>query len=74
MALFQGFGESSLDFSLRYWTADYDNWLTISGEIAMAVNDALNEASIEIPFPQRDLHVRSLDPAVGDVVKGGSGN
>jgi potassium efflux system protein len=60
VALFKGFGESSLDFSLRYWTADYDRWLLVSSEVAMAVNDALNEAGIQIPFPQRDLHLRSV--------------
>ena len=61
MILFQGFGESSLDFSFRIWTSDFDNWLTFSSEITLEVHNALKAADIEIPFPQRDLHLRSVD-------------
>jgi small-conductance mechanosensitive channel len=31
----------------------------------MAINRALREHNIEIPFPQRDLHIRSVDPSIG---------
>ena len=58
---FVGFGESSLDFMLRFWTAKFDEWLRVSSSVAIAVNDALREAGVEIPFPQRDLHLRSVD-------------
>ncbi len=64
-ALFQAFGDSSLNFSLRFWTRNFDDWLTIQSDVTVAVNNALNEAGIEIPFPQRDLHVRSVDPSTG---------
>jgi small-conductance mechanosensitive channel len=65
MALFQGFGESSLDFLLRVWTdRDYDRTSAIRSEIALATHRSLREAGIEIPFPQRDLHVASVSPAV----------
>jgi potassium efflux system protein len=57
--LFQGFGESSLDFFLRFWTSDFENWLTIQSDATYAVHDALDAAGIEIPFPQRTLHIRS---------------
>jgi len=60
--LFLGFGDSSLDFSLRAWTDDFDNYLTIKSGLTLAVHDALYAAGIEIPFPQRDLHLRSVDP------------
>ncbi len=66
--LFKGFGDSSLDFELRFWTGNFDNWLTIKSEATFAVHDALKEAGIEIPFPQRDLHVRSVDPSVSGTV------
>ena len=60
--LFMGFGESSLDFSVRAWTDDFDQWLAIRSEMAIEIHRALSEAGIEIPFPQRDLHLRSLAP------------
>ena len=58
---FRGFGASSLDFSLRVWTGDFENWWRVSSEVTVAVSDAIKEAGIEIPFPQRDLHIRSVD-------------
>ncbi|MGE3467994.1 MAG: mechanosensitive ion channel family protein, partial [Pyrinomonadaceae bacterium] len=60
-ALFLAFGESSLDFELRAWTENSDEWVTIRSQLVVAVSNALTEAGIEIPFPQRDLHVRSRD-------------
>lgn len=59
-ALFEGFGDSSLDFILRGWTANFDAFLRIRSELRVQVHDALREAGFEIPFPQRDLHVKSL--------------
>ncbi len=57
--LFMGFGDSSLDFSLRGWTAEGEDWVRIRSELGVAVNRAFAEAGMEIPFPQRDLHLRS---------------
>jgi small-conductance mechanosensitive channel len=59
-ALFVGFGNSSLDFLLRAWTPGFDEWIQIRSDLNVAVNRALAEAGIEIPFPQRDLHLRSI--------------
>ena len=58
--VFNGFGDNSLDFLLRAWVADNDESVTIRSKIALAVNRTLNERGIEIPFPQRDLHLRSI--------------
>jgi len=65
-ALFDGFGDSSLNFRLRFWTADFDNWVNIRSEVTVAVNNAIVAAGIEIPFPQRDLHLRSVDGPAAD--------
>jgi len=59
-AFFIGFGDSSLDFRLLAWT-DIDSRLTVESELNVSINNKLDEAGIEIPFPQRDLHVRSDD-------------
>lgn len=58
---FLGFGESSLDFELRFSVMEYGEWRRIKSEIAIGIHNDLKKAQIEIPFPQRDLHVRSLD-------------
>ena len=57
--LFNDFGESSLDFELRCWTADFALWIEIRSDLRIAVEKAFREKKIEIPFPQRDLHLRS---------------
>jgi potassium-dependent mechanosensitive channel len=60
MVQFQGFGASSLDFVLRAWTGDSDNWGSIRSELSVRAYDVLNAAGIEIPFPQHDLHLRTV--------------
>jgi small-conductance mechanosensitive channel len=50
------FGDSSLDFRLRCWTL-IDDWIDVVSDLHVAVNRALKEAGVTIPFPQRDLHL-----------------
>ena len=69
-ALFQGFGHSSLDFLVRCWTPEPDMALVLRSQLALDIHRALREAGIEIPFPQRDLHLRSVDPAAGRALAG----
>ena len=58
--LFLGFGESSLDFGLRVWTRTYTHIpIVLTSELNFIIWHRLKEGGIEIPFPQRDLHVRS---------------
>ncbi len=58
-ALFRGFGDSSLDFSVRFWTASFEDFIKVKSDVGVRVNAALAEAAITIPFPQRDLHLRT---------------
>jgi potassium efflux system protein len=58
---FIGFGESSLDFEVRAFVGQLSSRLPTLHELHVAINHALQEAGIEIPFPQRDLHLRSSD-------------
>jgi small-conductance mechanosensitive channel len=64
-ALFVRFGESSLDFELRIWAPEYDDSIRVGSDVRTAIVAAFKEAGIEIPFPQRDLHVKSVADAVG---------
>jgi small-conductance mechanosensitive channel len=56
---FTDFGDSSLDFSLLVWVPEALVQGQITSELRFAVDRAFREAGIEIPFPQRDVHVRS---------------
>jgi len=67
--LFRGFGDSSLNFELRAWTGRFEEWFRVSSELTVAINAALRDAHIEIPFPQRDLHLRSCDEDVRDLLR-----
>jgi len=69
VALFTGFGESALTFELRFWTVDADRVSLIRSAVVAALHDALVAAGIEVPFPQRDLHLRTVDPAAADQLR-----
>ena len=67
--LFMGFGDSSLDFELRIWVADFADRAIVPSDIHQAIDRKFRQSNIEIPFPQRDLHIRSLDEAVSSSLK-----
>jgi len=58
-SIFTGFGDSSLDFELRAWTRG--DFVAIASDIRVGIDNALASNGIEIPFPQRDLHLRTVD-------------
>lgn len=60
LVLFREFGDSSLNFELRVFLHNVDSRLSVVSEINFAIEKAFREHKIEIPFPQRDLHVKSL--------------
>ena len=56
----KAFGDSSLDFVLRFWIRDpHEGIGNIRGQVLLALWDAFKEAGIEIPFPQRDISMRT---------------
>jgi len=55
VALFLGFGDSSLNFELRFWTLE--DFIRVKSEVTVGINKALIREKIEIPFPQRDVHL-----------------
>ena len=56
---FVAHGDSSLDFEVRVFTDDPDQRFAVRDRLNGAINRALTENGIEIPFPQRDIHIRS---------------
>ena len=58
--LFSEFGDSSLNFILAGWTTSYiDRPGQLKSEINYAIHEIFKQHNIEIPFPQRDIHIRS---------------
>lgn len=62
--LFLGFGDNSLDFQLRVWADNESTWWITRSDLYIGVYKALNAAGIEIPFPQRDLHIKSVESGI----------
>ncbi len=58
VALFSGFGESALNFELRYWV-QIGALPEVESVVNLAVASELHRAGIEVPVPQRDLHLKS---------------
>lgn len=61
---FTNFGESSLDFTVLIWTDQPLKKKRIESEARFAIWKALNENDIEIPFPQRDIHIKNKESEV----------
>jgi len=58
--LMRGFGDSSVDLEARFWISDPQNGVSnVASDILRLVWKKFHENDIEIPFPQRDLHIRS---------------
>jgi len=65
-ATFEGFGDSSLDFKIRFW-APLDVGMTTMSQVAMSIYDSLEKAGINIPFPQQDIYIKSIEKDYRDV-------
>jgi small-conductance mechanosensitive channel len=68
-----GVANGMLDFSLRVWTNDQADWVQVRSDLAIKLRDGLAEAGIEVPLPQRDLHLRSVSAAAAGVLGAGDG-
>lgn len=61
---FMGFGDSSLDFNLYVYSRQLADRLPLTHAVHDEILAALRKNGIEIPFPQRDLHLRSVDSPI----------
>ena len=66
-ALFMEFGDSSLNFELRVWIHRIEKRFDVVSGLNFAIDKAFRANGVEIPFPQRDLHVRSWNPSARPV-------
>ena len=59
--LFRGFGDSALNFELRVWTTErVQTPQVLISDLYFAIFRTFRENGIEIPYPQRDLHLKSI--------------
>jgi potassium efflux system protein len=58
-ALFREFGNSSLNFQLRFWVP-YELGLVVKSDISLAIYNKFKEQGIEIPFPQQDIYIKEF--------------
>jgi small-conductance mechanosensitive channel len=72
-AILTGLAPGALEFNLRAWTTERSDWLDVRSRLAVRIREALAEAGIEVPMPQRDVHVRivSADVAGGGLAASG---
>jgi potassium-dependent mechanosensitive channel len=71
---FMGFGDNALKFELLVWISQPNRQLIIKSDLYFAIEAAFREHHIEIPFPQRDVHIRTgtlpieLPPDLSDLI------
>jgi small-conductance mechanosensitive channel len=59
--IFAGLGDSSLNFELRVWTIQQvQTTARLRSDLYFAIFEAFRKENIEMPFPQRALHIRSI--------------
>ena len=65
--LLMGFGDNSVNFEIRFWISDPRNGIqNIRSQILLSIWDSFKENNIEIPYPQRDYHLKSLPEDLSD--------
>ena len=67
--LVHDFADSAVNFRILFWTNNYDRWTILKSEILKAVYQKFDELGVNIPFPQRDLHIKSLSEEAGRMLK-----
>lgn len=67
--VFNGFGDSTLDFELRVFIPSIEHLIPVRHDLHMRIIEAFRAAGLEIAFPQRDLHIRSVGELAGLVDK-----
>jgi potassium efflux system protein len=64
MATFEGFGDNALNLTLRTFLPTMEHRLQVIHDLHTAIDKQFRQAGIEIAFPQRDLHIRSIPDAL----------
>lgn len=68
--LVHDFADSAVNFRILFWTNNYDRWTVLKSEVLKSIYQKFDELGVNIPFPQRDLHIKSLSEEAGKILKG----
>ena len=72
-AFFTDFGNSTLDFCLRFWVRDYDVGMSTASDIRLEIEKEFRLQGIEVAFPQLDVHIRDM-PSRASLIPAPAGN
>ncbi len=64
----QTFGDNSINFRVLFWVNDVDVWLSIRDRVMRGIFKSFKENGIEIPFPQRDLHIKNFPGLIDEKI------
>jgi potassium efflux system protein len=70
VAILTGLGTGALEFNLMAWTTEKTDWVGARSLLNVRVREGLDDAGIEVPLPQRDLHLRSVSSAAAEELLG----
>lgn len=71
VCLLKGFGDSSVDLDLRFYINDPKNGTSnVKSDVLLRIWEKFQAHGIEIPFPQRDLHIKTSAPTLADDGRG----
>lgn len=59
ICVFEDFGDSSLNFDIRFWCSDIWEMENICSDIRCQIDRLFRENQVSIPFPQRDIHIKT---------------
>ena len=73
-AVFLGFGDNTLNFELRVYVKNIDNWIPMLHALNRSIDREFRQAGVTIAFPQRDVHLNANGPLDIRVVSEPSGS
>lgn len=65
----QSFADSAVEFRVLFWVENFNLWIDIRNTVMRGIFKSFKENGIEIPFPQRDLHLKEFPNVLHEKVK-----
>lgn len=65
----QNFADSAVEFRVLFWVENFGTWVEIRNRVMRGIFKSFKENGVEIPFPQRDLHLKALPNLLDEKIK-----